>query len=289
MYKAKGTTRIIAAVLLLYGAAQGWAEEPPSYEESRPEYFGTDFVRGFFGENKLYFRAGALRLRPDVKTNSIVLSELSEVATVAVDPGPIEGEATADPLTEIASIIGYKLSDNWSVETMIAMPPTLTLKAKGKLANEPLVKEANGIPTGVPALGEDIAETKVIPPMFTLVRRLNKGGSIRPYIGAGPVYMYTYDTKVINPVLTELGEPDINIENKWGWVGQIGVDMHLSNHWWAALDLKYIRVRDVEAKVEETFVRAPGLPQFQYAEVGTATFNADLNAYGVTLGLGFTF
>lgn len=288
MNNPKTTTTVLATALCALASTLACAQ-PPSYEQSKPDYIGTDLVRGLVGENNLYFRFGALQLTPDVKTNSIVLSDLSEVATVAVDPGPVEGEATADPLLEAASIIGYKLNESWSIETMIAMPPTLTLKAKGKLADEPLVKEANGIPTGVPALGEEIAETKAIPPMFTLVKRFNTDGGIQPYVGAGPVYFYTYDTHVTNPVLTELGEPDIDIENKFGWVGQLGVDIHLSGHWWTALDFKYISVTGVEATMEETFIRAPGLPQFQHAEVGTATFDADINAYGVTLGLGFTF
>ncbi len=92
-----------------------------------------------------------------------------------------------------------------------------------------------------------------------------------------------------NPILTEVGEPELEIENKFGWVGQVGVDWRMTDYWWLAADFKYISVKDVSATVERTFIRAPGLPQYQYAEVGDAEFNADMNVYAFSLGVGFTF
>ncbi|MCG8392588.1 MAG: outer membrane beta-barrel protein [Pseudomonadales bacterium] len=259
-----------------------------------PDYPGVKFTQKLFGEDRLYFRLGGIYMSPDVKTNSITLSNLSEVAEVAVEPGEQEGEAFSDPLTIPAAIIGYKLrwgawGGGWSVETMAALPPTLELKAKGAIADEPLVTEANGIPTGVPALGEKVAETKVAPPMVTLVKRFRNDHDLRPYAGLGVVYLFTYDSHVTNPILTEVGEPELEIENKFGWVGQLGVDWRLTDYWWLAADFKYVSVKDVTATVERTFIRAPGLPQYQYAEVGDAEFNADMNVYSFTLGVGFTF
>ncbi|WP_300523031.1 OmpW family outer membrane protein [Alcanivorax sp.] len=257
-----------------------------------PDYPGVKFTQKIFGEDRLYFRFGAIHMSPDVKTRSITLSNLSEIAEVAVEPGEQEGEAFSDPLTIPAAIIGYKLrwgDGGWSIETMAALPPTLELKAKGKLADEPLVTEANGIPTGVPALGEKVGETKVAPPMVTLVKRFRLDHNFRPYVGLGAVYLFTYDSHVTNPILTEVGEPELEIQDKFGWVGQIGADWRLSDHWWLAADAKYISVKEVKAKVDRTFIRAPGLPQYQYAEVGDAEFVADMNVYAFHLGVGFTF
>ncbi|MFT6515368.1 MAG: hypothetical protein ACJA2V_000567, partial [Alcanivorax sp.] len=118
-----------------------------SQDKYGPDYPGVKFTQKIFGEDRLYFRFGAIHMSPDIKTRSITLSNLSEIAEVAVEPGEQEGEAFSDPLTIPAAIIGYKLrwgDGGWSIETMAALPPTLELKAKGKLADEPLVTEANG-------------------------------------------------------------------------------------------------------------------------------------------------
>ena len=74
-----------------------------------PDYPGVKFTQKIFGEDRLYFRFGAIHMSPDVKTRSITLSNLSEIAEVAVEPGEQEGEAFSDPLTIPAAIIGYKL------------------------------------------------------------------------------------------------------------------------------------------------------------------------------------
>ncbi|MDX1804165.1 MAG: OmpW family outer membrane protein [Alcanivorax sp.] len=278
------------ATATLLACASSHAEPPPAY--SPPDYPGAGLVRKMFGENKLYFRIGALYAIPYIKTHSIVLKNLSELASVAVEPGPQEGEAYSDPQLQPAAIIGYRLpwgDGGWSVETVVGAPPTLKIKARGKIADQPLVKEANGIPTGVPALGHNVAETKAIPPVVTLVKRFRLNQRLRPYAGLGLTYLYTYDTHVTNPILTEFGEPKLTIDNKFGWVAQAGLDAHVKGPWWATLDIKYISVPNVTATMEKTYIRAPGLPQYQYAEVGDAQFKADLNNLAITLGAGFTF
>jgi len=177
----KNAQKVAATAALLLACGSLLAQD-----KYGPDYPGVKFTQKIFGEDRLYFRFGAIHMSPDIKTRSITLSNLSEIAEVAVEPGEQEGEAFSDPLTIPAAIIGYKLrwgDGGWSIETMAALPPTLELKAKGKLADEPLVTEANGIPTGVPALGEKVGETKVAPPMVTLVKRPDSHGSGRT--GAG--------------------------------------------------------------------------------------------------------
>ncbi|WP_231552597.1 OmpW/AlkL family protein [Alcanivorax nanhaiticus] len=279
---------VIPGLLLLCGVSNA------QQEMYGPDYPGVGFVQKLFGEDRLYFRMGALYMYPDVKTKSITLKNLSEIAEVAVEPGPQEGEAFSDPLLLPAATIGYKLrwglwGGGWSFETMAALPPTLELKAKGKLADVPLVTEANGIPTEVPALGEKVAETKVAPPMFTLVKRFNNNGRLRPYVGLGWVYLFTYDSHVTNPVLLEVGEPELDIEDKFGFVGQLGLDYQMTDYWWVSADFKYLSVPDVKATVEDAYIKPKGLPQYEYAEVGDAEFVADLNTYAFHIGVGFTF
>ena len=262
------------------------------YQNDRPDFFGTDFVRQIFGEDRLYFRAGALYLSPDLKTHSIELKNLSNIAEVAVEPGPQNGSAYSDPLLQPGAIIGYRLpwgDGSWAVETVAALPPTLNLKIRGEIANKPLAEEANSIPTGVPPLGSKVGTTKALPPIVTLVKRFRMESHLRPYLGLGFTYLYTYDSKVENTVLTEFGRPDLDIEDKFGYVLQAGLEYRIYRYWWANLDLKYVSVPDVRAKMEGTFIRAPGLPQYQFIEVGDAEFVADLNNVIVQVGIGFTF
>ncbi|KAF0810504.1 outer membrane protein W [Alcanivorax sp. S71-1-4] len=265
---------------------------PRDYQNDRPTFFGTDFVRRLFGEDRLYFRAGALYLSPDLKTHSIELKNLSNVAEVAVEPGPQNGSAYSDPLLQPGAIIGYHLpwgDGSWAVETVAALPPTLNLKIRGEIANKPLAEEANGIPTGVPPLGSKVGTTKALPPIVTLVKRFRMDHHLRPYAGLGFTYLYTYDSKVENAVLTEFGRPDLDIEDKFGYVLQAGLEYRIYRYWWANLDVKYVSVPDVRATMEGTFIRAPGLPQYQFIEVGDAEFVADLNNILVQVGIGFTF
>lgn len=279
---------LIPGLLCLSG---GVAAEQDYYG---PDYPGVSFIQKIFGEDRLYFRAGAMYQVPDVVTKSITLKNLSEIAEVAVEPGPQEGEAFSDPLLLPAVRLGYKLrwtlwGGGWSIETVAGLPPTLELKAKGKLADVPLVTEANGIPTEVPALGEKVAETKVAPPLFTLVKQFNRDRRLRPYVGLGWVYLFSYDSHVTNPVLLEVGEPELDIEDKFGWVGQVGLDYRISDYWWNSADYKYISVTDVTATLENAYIKPKGLPQYDYAEVGDTEFVADLNTHAFHLGIGFTF
>lgn len=94
---------VIPGLLLLCGVSNA------QQEMYGPDYPGVGFVQKLFGEDRLYFRMGALYMYPDVKTKSITLKNLSEIAEVAVEPGPQEGEAFSDPLLLPAATIGYKL------------------------------------------------------------------------------------------------------------------------------------------------------------------------------------
>ncbi|WP_223422814.1 OmpW/AlkL family protein [Alcanivorax limicola] len=279
--------------LLLASAANADTYRGNSFEQhqQRPQMPGANLVRRIFGEDKLYFRLGASFLEPNLKTRSIELKNLSNIAEVAVEPGPQEGEAYAEGILLPGAIVGYNLpwGRGWSVETIIGLPPTLEVKLKGPIADEPLVEEAQGIPTGVSPLGSDAVETKVIPPIVTLVKRFRPERDIRPYAGLGMTYLYSYDTRVTNALLTEVGHPDVDIENRFGWVAQAGIDYRLSGYWWANLDVKYVSVPKVKGTMRRTFIRAPGLPQYEFVEVGDAEFVADMEAFAVHLGIGFTF
>ena len=246
--------------------------------------FGAD-------EKPFYFRAGVSQLKVDSNSSEVVLSDVGGPASLAIDNGPIEGSGVEVEDTTIASaIVGLRLgSGPWSLETILALPFTMEIKATGSLANEAIAPTALGnIPTGVPPLGEIFGETKVLPPIVTLVHRFRHQHRVRPYLGAGLVYLFTYDAKLTNPVLTEVAEPSLEVEDSLGYVLQAGMDIQFSKRWSLMLDVKQIKV-DTSATLSNLYVATPDLPTYGEARVGNADIDLELSPWAYHIGIGFDF
>ena len=76
----KNAKKVAIAVALLLACGALLAQD-----KYGPDYPGVKFTQKIFGEDRLYFRFGAIHMSPDIKTRSITLSNLSEIAEVAVD------------------------------------------------------------------------------------------------------------------------------------------------------------------------------------------------------------
>ena len=147
---------------------------------------------------------------------------------------------------------------------------------------------ALGIPTGVPALGEELGEAKAAPPMVTLVYDLRRG-RVRPFVGAGVAILFGFDGKVTNPVLTEVAPVDLKFSPAPGIVVQGGIEARLHERVYARLDLKFIGGMLARARAEHVQVRAPDLPLFDTVEVGTAKMSVWVNPLILQLGVGTDF
>ena len=101
--------------------------------------------------------------------------------------------------------------------------------------------------------------------------------------------MLAFDSQVTNPILTEVGEPDFNISPAPGLVLQAGLETRLYKSFWASIDVKFIAGMLARARLENIVVRAPGLPLFEEAEIGTAKMNVWINPLVVQLGAGMDF
>ncbi len=237
----------------------------------------------------LYLRAGVARIQPLSQSRELVLSDIDGPASLAVQNGPVAGSGSSvSPATIPAILIGYRLTDRWSLETVAGLPFKVKFKATGSLRDMSLAPTALGIPTGVPALGEDLGEAQAAPPLLTLVRKLLPG-AVQPYAGAGVGVLIAYNAKVTNPILTEVSQPDMKVAPAPGLVLQTGIEARLMKRVYARLDVKFIAFMLARARVEHVQVRAPDLPLFDTVEVGTAEMSVWVNPLIVQLGVGTDF
>ncbi|AUM13411.1 OmpW/AlkL family protein [Ketobacter alkanivorans] len=274
-----------------------WAqvEQPDPHQEANYwDRFKTKTLGMEKGAKPFYFRAGYTSLQPDSSSSEVVLSGVDGAASLAIDNGPIAGSgAGVEPVSFPSAVVGYRLpwmDGHLSVETILALPFTVEFTAEGTLATESIAPYALGnIPTGVPPLGSEFGETKVLPPVVTLVYRFMLDKPLRPYVGGGMAYMITYDSKVTNPILTQYGEPELEVDDVFGYVVQGGVEYKFYKDWWVNVDVKFIGGLEADAKVTGIWVDTPSLPTYSPAEVGDASVSVTVDPWVYHIGVGFDF
>jgi outer membrane protein W len=242
---------------------------------------------------RLYVRAGAAHIAPLESSREMELSEVDGPASLALENGPIEGSgATVSSATVPALIVGYVLpwqDGKLSVETVLGLPFDVEFQTSGTLASESIAPTALGLPTGVGPLGPEFGKAKVAPIVATAIYRLPGLGRLTPVAGGGAAVMFTFDERVTNPMLTEVGEPDFSVEPAPGLVLQGGLEVRITERIFARLDVKFIAFMLARAKVEHIEVRTPGLPLFESVEVGTAKMNVWVNPIIIQAGVGADF
>ncbi len=267
-------------VLLSIAASCSVSAQEPSAEASAvPQSSG------------FYFRLGALALLPLSSAQEIELSEVSGVARLIIDNGPIAGSSLGIGSAIIpAGTIGFAfpfLNRRLAVEAVLALPFTLKLNSKGTLASRSLAPFAAGtVPTGLPPLGDELGETQVLPPVVTLVYRFLPNFRVRPYVGAGVSVLFAYNARITNPILTEVSSPNVSIAPRAGWVLQGGAEVQLYQRFFLSADVKFIGGLALQAKVSEIYVRLPNLPLYDIVKVGSATASAVANPLVFQLGVG---
>ncbi len=241
--------------------------------------------------NGFSFRLGGLFLQPLGSAKEVELSNVSGVSRLIIDNGPIAGSSIAIGNALIfAGTVGYAppiLNRQLSIEAVLALPFTLKLRSRGTLATASLAPFAAGnVPTGLPALGEVLGETTVLPPVVTVVYRFLPDWRFHPYLGAGVSVLLAYNSKITNPILTEVGQPTVSIAPRAGWVLQGGVDVRLYRRFFLSADVKFIGGLALQANVDEIFVRLPNLPLYDIVKVGSATASVVANPLVFQLGIG---
>lgn len=268
----------VTSLVVLLGAALAHAEDAAPPEPERTPV-------GFF------FRVGTLLVAPVSSSSEVSLANVEGPARLSVSDGPIQGSSVGLGTNFMAGgMIGYTLpvlDRRLSIETVLATPFTLKLYARGTLATESLAPTALGsLPTGVPALGAELGEVKVLPPVLTATWRFGPFWRVRPYLGLGVSYLMTLAARITNPVLTEVATPTVEIPNRLGFVLQGGFDVHVWRWFFVTLDMKYIAGLDLTTRVKNIWVRLPKLPLYEAVHVGDNEVRVTVNPLVFQLGIG---
>jgi len=142
--------------------------------------------------------------------------------------------------------ISYMLTPNWAIELLAALPYKHDINLLS---------------------GEEVADTKHLPPTLSLQYHFLPGATVQPYVGVGVNYtnFFSEDTS------GALAGSELNLDDSWGWAADVGVDFPLNDNWFLNLDVRYI---DIETKA-----RLDG------ASIGTVEI--DPLVYGAHIGFRF--
>jgi len=147
--------------------------------------------------------------------------------------------------------------------------------------------------TGLPPLGEELGETKVLPPVTTLVYKFFDRAIFNPYVGVGFTYLFAYEAKVTNPILLAVRKPEFDLVGSFGLVGQIGFNIDLTDQWFLNADYKRLENVSTKATLKGLAVDVPSeilslvVPT---AEAGNAKTELSLDGTEVfSLAFGYKF
>lgn len=259
-----------------------------------------------FIKGHLYLAPGATYIDfNNLKSSNLNVSGVRFPTSLAIGNGPVAGaKATVDNKTIPTLSIGYFLPGthrHLSLNTILGTPIHFHFSAQpGPLRDDSLAPSALGIPTGIPALGSDIGKVKTLPIMMTLLYHPFPNAIFQPYIGAGGAYVYNYDAKITNSVLTEENQPGFDVSDTWGYLLEAGFDVgqKKSSGLYAFGDVRYLggahikgRLHNVHVRVRnQTLAGALGLLGYSDdARVGDSSIGLSLNALIFTAGVGYRF
>lgn len=178
-------------------------------------------------------RAGAWGVFP--KSNN--LSEVNGLPGIGLD---------VDDAYSLGFNITYMINPNIGVELLGAFPFKHDIKATG--------------------LGK-VAETKQLPPTVTVQYHFLPNSNVRPYAGVGLNYTTFFSEKTKGA----LSGTDLNLDDSWGFAGQLGIDVDVAPNWFVNADVRYIDI-DTKAKLNGA---------------GLGTVKIDPVVFGINIGTHF--
>lgn len=145
------------------------------------------------------------------------------------------------------------------------------------------------LPIGVPVLLEELGETKVLPIVTTMVYRFRETKSLRPYLGAGPIYFLPFDSEITNEVLTEIADPVLEIDDKLSLVFQgVLTIISIKTGGWRLMSNTFL-FQVLKRCWSRSSLKYPVLPQYDFVRVGDAEITTDINPLVIHFGIGFDF
>lgn len=185
------------------------------------------------------------------------------VGTVAPDSNNLTTELGGDTLvidvddgTALTLSATYMFTEHWAFDILAASP------------------FSHDITTG----GVKIAETKHLPPTFSVQYHFMPDAKFQPFVGLGVNWTTFFDTKV-DPALAAGGITDLDLDDSFGLGAQIGADLMLTDKWLINLDVRWISIESDAALSGEAFAPA--------TKVDIGTVKIDPWVYAINVGYSF--
>jgi len=298
---AAALTGLLSLTLATPAIAQGGggAMRDVQLSENTNSLFGDAFD---FVKNNLYLRLGVGHLDYQGDSSNLKVRNATGLAAQAFGPGESEIEDSGSSLgnkTFPAGTIGLYVpwtGKHLATEVTIAAPIKLDFQVTGRAANESLAPEVlddgtgNAIATGVPPIGKNIGTLKTFPPNISFVYRPWVDTAVRPFIGIGAMYLYTYDTDISNKFLNSQNEPELYLSKPVACTAKAGVDIDITDMLFFSLEAQYLGCAEVKAELNNIQVRAPNLSdQLGPIDIGTVESTNDFEAilYQASFGIRF--
>jgi hypothetical protein len=277
----------------------GGAMRDLELSENTNSLFGDAFD---FVKNNLYMRVGVGYLDYSGSSTELKVENAEGLAAQAFGPGRSSLDGTGSSVgdkTFPSGTIGLYVpwtGRHLATEVTIAAPIKLNFQVSGRAANQslaPTVLEdgtGNAIATGVPPIGENIGTLKTFPPNISFVYRPWVDTAVRPFVGVGAMYLYTYDTDVSNKFLNSQTEPQLYLSKPVACTAKAGVDIDITDKLFFSLSAEYIGCATVKAELNNISVRAPNLSdQFGAIDIGTISSENKFEAvlYQAAFGIQF--
>jgi outer membrane protein len=117
----------------------------------------------------------------------------------------------------------YFLTNRWAIEVLAAAP------------------FKHDIDVG----GDEIAETKHLPPTVSAQYHFIPNGKVRPYIGLGVNYTFLFEESID-------GGAELELDNSVGLAAQVGIDFEVADNMFINVDVRYIDIEsDAELKLPD--------------------------------------
>lgn len=185
--------------------------------------------------------------------NTRVLTKLAPFAAALLLASPVSqayekgdwiveaGVGVVDPKSDNGDVVGvdsgtsliisgeYMFTDNWGFEVLGAWPFShdITLVADGS----------------------KVAETKHLPPTFSLKYHFATDGDLHPYLGAGLNYTLFFDESTTGA----LAGADLELDDSFGVAAQAGLDYAFSDSMLLNVEVRWINI-ETDAKLDGVLV-----------------------------------
>ena len=175
-------------------------------------------------------RAGVGNVAPD--SGNLVLSDFPAdalVSTIDVDDG-----------TSLTLSATYMFTPNWAFDILAAYP----------FSHDINLSVVDTLPPGGTVTSFKAAETKHLPPTFSLQYHFLPDANFQPFVGAGLNYTTFFSTDVTQDLTDALGVTSLDLDDSFGLALQLGADWNFNNNWLVNFDVRWIDI-ETDATVSD--------------------------------------